>query len=490
MFFESLESRTLLSSAAPVFPLDKLPWNIRKIADGSRAAWSPDGTRIAYVDHQFGNAYEYDLATHKTRMLTSLIKNPKILRVQYLPNGDYLFIAPAKFVNTNVSRWNDAEIWVMRHKHRSIMYRMGQKLYEGIAIARDKSEIAWVADQRQYPGTRPTLYTADITYSPKGIPHLANKTTRFSQSSAMEAQDFRASDGEIIYVDYTGSQASVRGFTFSGKKITTYRTSSTEYNEPEGIFPNGDFELIESSRDKGNVASQSQHIDLWKLQLKPHSNNFVRLTRFGDYGPFEASNGVVSPDGTMIAFQQSTTGAIPGTGEGVYVMQLAPTPQTMIQADSFDSRMRWMIGGDKGGKAWPDGRSGMMISGGSNGHAVSTSITRRFSTVGFSKIMIRLNASQMSAAYSSSDSLRIEVDTGSGFQRLLTDGEQFNGMDNAAGDKTTGEDANVAGATTGYLALPTSAANGSIRVRIIVTTTQSNEAYRLSSFAIAGTRLA
>jgi len=35
MWFESLERRTLLSAA---FPVDQLPWNIQKIADGSRAA--------------------------------------------------------------------------------------------------------------------------------------------------------------------------------------------------------------------------------------------------------------------------------------------------------------------------------------------------------------------------------------------------------------------------------------------------------------------
>src|SRR5690242_5659335 len=80
MWFESLEGRTLLS-AAPTFPVDQLPWNIQKIADGSRAAWSPNGHDIAFVDKQFGNAYEYDVMTRTTREITNLIKNPHILRV-------------------------------------------------------------------------------------------------------------------------------------------------------------------------------------------------------------------------------------------------------------------------------------------------------------------------------------------------------------------------------------------------------------------------
>jgi hypothetical protein len=309
----------------------------------------------------------------------------------------------------------------------------------------------------------------------------------------MESQDFRSDDQEIIFADYTGPQASVRGYNFVTHATTTYRTSDSEYNEPEGIFPDGNFELVESSRDKNVTSSQSQHIDLWKLQLKPHSRNFVRLTRFGDLGPFEASNGVVSPDGQWIAFQQSTTGALEGTGQGVYLMQLYPSPAPTIHADSFNdgasTTPKWQVGGS-GGSAAYDGNGHLVLKGGSNGNTVSTSVTKRFSTIGFSNILIRLDASQRAAGYTASDSLRIDVDTGSGFHRLLTDGEQYNGVDNASGDKTTGLDANTAGASTGYLALPASADNGSIRVRIIATTTDAAQAYLLGSFAVEGQKIA
>ena len=49
---------------APFAPYDDLPWNIRRLtALGERAAFSPDGSKIAFMDHQFGDAFEYDLAT-------------------------------------------------------------------------------------------------------------------------------------------------------------------------------------------------------------------------------------------------------------------------------------------------------------------------------------------------------------------------------------------------------------------------------------------
>jgi hypothetical protein len=508
MLVEVLESRRLLSSSissslsaqdlkpaaqsAAAFPLDKLPWNIRKIADGSRAAWSPDGRYIAFVDKQFGDGYEYDVVTGKRRIITDLAKNAGILRIQYLKSGDFLITAPATFKNSDVSRWNDAELWVMRRKHRSMMYRLGQKAYEGTAISRQSNRIAWVADQRQYAGLKPTLYTADIVYSPRGIPYLVHKKTEFSQSAAMEAQDFRDDDREIIFADYSGAQASVRGYNLVTHNTTTYRTSDSEYNEPEGIFPDGNFELIESSRDRGTEDHQSQRIDVWKLQLKPKSRNMVRLTRFGDLGPFKASNGVVSPDGKLVAFQQSTVGDVAGTGEALFLMQLSPDGEPTIHADTFnDSASKttsWQVGGN-GGSAKYDGDGQLVMSGGSNGKAVSTSLTRRFSTAGFSDILIRLDASQRAGAYTSSDSLRIEVDTGSGFERILTDAEQFGGVDNASADNLAGDDGNTAGASTEYLALPASADNGSIRVRIIATTTAASQAYLLGSFAVQGKKI-
>jgi hypothetical protein len=371
------------------------------------------------------------------------------------------------------------------------MYRLGQKVYEGVAISRASNHISWVADQRQYPGLKPTLYTGDIAYSPRGIPYLVHKKAAFSQTGAMEPQDFRDNDQEIIFADYTGTQASVRGYNFVTGKTTTYRTSDSEYNEPEGIFPDGNFELVESSRDRGTDPHQSQRIDLWKLQLKPRSRNFVRLTRFGDLGPFKASNGVVSPDGKWIAFQQSVIGDTPGTGEGLFLMQLAPEPEPVIRSDAFDGSAlktpTWQVGGS--GSVSYDGSGHLVLRGGSNGKAVSTSVTRRFSTVGFSHILIRLDAAQRAAGYTATDALRIEVDTGNGFQRLLTDAERFDGVDNASPDKLTGNDANTAGASTGYLALPSSADNGSVRIRIIATMIESAQAYLLGSFAIQGQKL-
>src|SRR3712207_7256878 len=52
-----------------LFPYTTL-FRSRLLEHGERPAWSPDGTRVVYLDRVRGNVHELDLATRRSRCLT------------------------------------------------------------------------------------------------------------------------------------------------------------------------------------------------------------------------------------------------------------------------------------------------------------------------------------------------------------------------------------------------------------------------------------
>ena len=52
------------------------------------------------------------------------------------------------------------------------------------------------------------------------------------------------------------------------------------------------------------------------------SGKMERITYFNDNENFKASNPVISPDGTLIAFQYAKLDDITGVGHGILIMNL------------------------------------------------------------------------------------------------------------------------------------------------------------------------
>ena len=206
---------------------------------------------------------------------------------------------------------------------------LNHKIFEGVAISRKQMKIAWSNTHEQYADQlaqgESVLYTADIVYK-EGLPALANKkevTRTKSPECILEPQDFRNNDAELIYTCYRSPYADVFGIDLDSGKVHTYRKISDEYNEVEGIFPDGYYALVESSRDQGGPERQNfRCIDIWRLKLEPNSSDFVRLTHWGDYEGYKASNPVVSPDGKWIAFQSARNDEPAGVGYGIFLLKL------------------------------------------------------------------------------------------------------------------------------------------------------------------------
>jgi Tol biopolymer transport system component len=111
------------------------------------------------------------------------------------------------------------------------------------------------------------------------------------------------------------------GLNLSSGLTTNLSKKPNQFNEPEGIFPDGKYTSVESSwqcnwlgGDKG-----SANIDIWKLKLDGSGNDFVRITNFNDYEGAKAANPVVSTDGRFMAFQSAKSSDPPGSGSGILI---------------------------------------------------------------------------------------------------------------------------------------------------------------------------
>ena len=131
--------------------------------------------------------------------------------------------------------------------------------------------------------------------------------------------------GEGLFFGQRRPYADVFGVNLKTKAITTFRKIEKQYNEVEGIFPDGKHVLVESSKDQS--AQDSNHIDIWKMPLVPNATEYVRMTHWGEYDGYKASNPVVSPDGKTIAFQSARSKDAAGVGYGIYLLATDGAPQ-------------------------------------------------------------------------------------------------------------------------------------------------------------------
>jgi hypothetical protein len=189
--------------------------------------------------------------------------------------------------------------------------------------------IAWTITHEQYPDELPEgaaqIWVANIVYE-DGTPKLADKklvldNRNLDFETGLETQNFRPPDeNELIFAAYGYQKTEVMGVNIETGEIThNYSQSPDTYEEPEGIFPSGEFTLVESDRHQGGGGSQ--FIDIHKLKLDG-SAEFERVTYFNDERGFKASNPVVSDDGRYMAFQMAKVGDPAGVGRGLFLFDL------------------------------------------------------------------------------------------------------------------------------------------------------------------------
>ena len=301
---------------------------------GERPDWSLDSKKVLFVGRSFGDVYEMDIATGIVTPLTHHYYHGGYLRAMYLSNGDILLLGPKKFDPTN---WQDArfknmEMWVLSKKLNSPPVPLGEFIWEGAAVSRTQLKISWA----RYPNEKGLrqLMMADIDYS-TGKPTLINKrvildnTKAEVQNAVLEPQNFRPGKEEELTLQVGGWQrpdikgAEVFGLNLKTGELINYSKSPFIYDEVEGIFPDGNYTLVECTMHDTNPATKSSthNIDLYKLKLD-NTQTWERVTYFSEERIFKASNPVVSDDGRYIAFMVARSDEVAGIGHGVYLLDI------------------------------------------------------------------------------------------------------------------------------------------------------------------------
>ena len=327
----TLFAATLAAQRKQGSPLDHLPKNMEVITHfGERADFSPDNERIAFMAKSFGDAFVIDLKTRIIRCLTCSIPGAAFLRIMHLPDGNYILIGPERFSDIGVSRRRDNELWFLSKVPGSKPVKLGQKISEGAAISKKNMRMAWSETNAQFPDLPrdySRLVTADIEGSGAAA-RLVNKKTVYESKDAscrIEAQDFYDNDTKMTFTCYRPKGlAGVMGIDLKTGHVTDFSQAPNIYNEVEGIFPDGQYTFVESSKQVETLGGVhgSREIDIWKLRLDGTGKDFVRVTNFNDYQGWKASNPVVATDGRRAAFQIARTSDEAGVGYGIILLQL------------------------------------------------------------------------------------------------------------------------------------------------------------------------
>ena len=311
-------------------PLDELPPHIRQVTKfGQRADFSHDGKRILFIEKTFGDVYEVEIATKIIRPVTHHYYHEGYTRALYLANGDILLSGARKFDAENPTasrREENAELWVLSKDLSGPPVALGEHCSEGPAVSRKNMRIAWTEGGG--------FWMADITYEKK-TPRLSNKK-RIMNSEDIgiecwpETQNFRPPDEkELIFSAYLKQEvqsSEVMGLDIATGKVVNYSNADGQYDEPEGIFPDGKHTLVECDKHMQRETKYGKDfagitLDIYKLALDG-SGKTERLTYFNDYPGYKSSNPVVSDDGRYMAFQFAKEGDKAGVGRGILIFDL------------------------------------------------------------------------------------------------------------------------------------------------------------------------
>jgi hypothetical protein len=327
--------------------MEELPAHIRQLTHfGQRADWSHDGKRILFIEKTYGDVFEVEVATKVIRPMTHHYHHEGYTRALYLSNGDILLSGSRMFDadDPTPSRRKTAELWVLDASITKPPVALGSFCAEGPAVSRTKLRIAWAITHENYPDVLPEdasqMWLADISYDADG-PALIDKRLLLDSRHIplvidLETQNFRPPlEEELIFSGYHFWGGEVMGINIETGHIENYSMGLDSYEEPEGIFPDGEFTTVERVPSQLDAFEGRPKLDIWKLKLdesgtihSPLPRTWKQLTHFSEYGLYRGTNPVISDDGRFMAFQLAKSSEQAGVGHGIFIYDFSKAPDS------------------------------------------------------------------------------------------------------------------------------------------------------------------
>lgn len=314
--------KTLMQELPPYFSI-LTDW-------GVRPEWDEKSENIYFLNKLVGDVFMINIKTREVSQVTSGFYHGGIHRVLCLSNGDLLLAMGSNLFdasNPEKDRHAGLGLYVLTKENPNKPFPLNAYCDEGPAVSKNSMKIAWTLQgQRE-------IKAGEIYYE-GGIPQLRDVQTiiSYKDSSAyvrLETQDFRPPlNEELIYTHYWGDEndqyynSQVFGFNLITKKTTKYTDLPKSYNEAEGIFPDGNYMVIESDRHQPMEERNKYKLDIYKLKLDG-SGEVERLADFSTryFNRIKSDNPVVNKTGNMIAHQFGfQKGA--GDGRGIFLFDL------------------------------------------------------------------------------------------------------------------------------------------------------------------------
>ena len=271
--------------------------------------------------------FKVNVKTGQISAVSANVHHAGIQRCLVLANGD-LLLAIGDMNTGDIQRdKGKLSLHVLKKADPTKLHPFGETCEEGPAVSRRSLRIAWSA-----PGQL-EMKAADVVYD-DGVPRLANTKTLVSYRDALdnrrlETQDFRPPDDrELIFTHYYGNagdhffNAEVHGYDFATGKVVDYSKAPESYDEAEGMFPDGQWTMIESDRHLPKTERNKYKVDIFRMRLDG-SGEAEQLADLAQRFPatLRSDNPVVDRTGRYVVYQFGYRGA-GAKGQGLLLLDL------------------------------------------------------------------------------------------------------------------------------------------------------------------------